>query len=179
MQKQTDFARLYDEGAKAIAAGTDVMDSATRLCGFLHENEKRYSWVGMYWLESFVQPGGANDALVLGTYFGPETEHTRIAFGKGVCGTAAAWALPIVVPDVRAIENYLCCNLAVRSEIVVNIFAPEFIGQLDIDSPYLDAFSADDIRLALNFARLLSQKALSSVNPRLAGAMHQTVRFPS
>ncbi len=153
------FNTALFEGAKnAVDSADNFLDGAKRLCRYLHENEKRYSWVGMYWLEAFVNPEGAPNVLILGDYFGPETEHTRIAFGSGVCGAAAVWQLPVVVPDVRAIENYLCCNLAVRSEIVVPVFAPEFVGLLDIDSPILDAFSADDVKTLVALCKYLGHR---------------------
>lgn len=154
----TDQAALL-EGAKNAIDSTDALiKSAEWLCRFLHENEKRYTWVGVYWVESFAQAGGSADALILGKYFGPETEHTRIAYGSGVCGSSALLQMPIVVPDVRAIDNYLCCSLAVRSEIVVPLFAPDFVGLLDIDSPVLDAFSADDVKLLVELCRYLGRK---------------------
>ena len=52
---------------------------------------------------------------------GRETEHTRIAVGQGVCGTAVATGEDQNVPDVRAIANYIACNTWTRSELVVLI----------------------------------------------------------
>ena len=72
-----------------------------------------YTSVYMYMLHD-------ND-LVLEAYAGRETEHTRIAVGHGVCGTAVATGEDQNVPDVRAISNYIACNLWTRSELVVLI----------------------------------------------------------
>ena len=75
------------------------------------------------------------DELVLEAYAGRDTEHTRIPVGRGVCGTAVATREDQNVPDVRAIGNYLACNLDTQSELVVLIRRGEHIlGQLDIDS---------------------------------------------
>lgn len=75
------------------------------------------------------------DALELEAYAGRETEHTRIAVGQGVCGTAVAAGADQNVPDVGAIGNYLACNLDTKSELVVLIRRGETIlGQIDIDS---------------------------------------------
>src|SRR5262245_23095560 len=72
--------------------------------------------------------------LVLEAYAGRETEHTRIAVGRGVCGTAVATGQDQNVPDVSAIGNYLACNLETRSELVVLIRRGKTIlGQLDVD----------------------------------------------
>jgi L-methionine (R)-S-oxide reductase len=80
--------------------------------------------------------------LVLEAWSGRETEHTRIPVGKGVCGTAVATGKDQNVGDVRAVANYLACNLVTRSELVVLIRRGErILGQIDVDSDLLDPFS--------------------------------------
>lgn len=94
-------------------------------------------WVGVYWLHG--------DVLQLGPYVGPPTEHTRIPVGTGVCGTAVAEDRDQLVPDVRAVQNYLACTANTRSEVVVLIRSDgRVVGQLDLDSDQVDAFSRDD-----------------------------------
>lgn len=83
--------------------------------------------------------------LVLDAYDGRETEHTRIAVGQGVCGTAVAEKQDQNVGDVRAIENYIACNLWTRSELVVLIRRGDLIlGQIDIDSDVPDPFTPEE-----------------------------------
>jgi L-methionine (R)-S-oxide reductase len=83
--------------------------------------------------------------LVLEAYAGRETEHTRIAVGRGVCGTAVATGQDQNVPDVTAVANYLACNSWTRSELVVLIRRGSLIlGQIDIDSDEPDPFTADE-----------------------------------
>jgi L-methionine (R)-S-oxide reductase len=85
------------------------------------------------------------DELVLEAYAGRATEHTRIPVGIGVCGTAVASGQDQNVPDVRAVENYLACNVWTRSELVVLIRRGSLIlGQIDIDSDVPDPFTADE-----------------------------------
>ena len=85
------------------------------------------------------------DQLVLEAYAGRETEHTRIAVGHGVCGTAVATGIDQNVPDVRAIDNYLACNAWTRSELVVLIRrGATILGQIDIDSDVPDPFTPDE-----------------------------------
>jgi L-methionine (R)-S-oxide reductase len=85
------------------------------------------------------------DQLELEAFAGRETEHTRIAVGHGVCGTAVATGLDQNVPDVRAIDNYIACNLWTRSELVVLIRrGAAILGQIDIDSDMPDPFSPDE-----------------------------------
>ena len=96
-----------------------------------------YTSVYMYMLHG--------DELVLEAYDGRETEHTRIAVGHGVCGTAVATGTDQNVPDVRAIANYIACNTWTRSELVVLIRRGDLIlGQIDVDSDEPDPFTPDE-----------------------------------
>jgi GAF domain-containing protein len=81
------------------------------------------------------------DELVLEAHAGRDTDHTRIPVGAGVCGIAVAKQQDQNVPDVRAVGNYLACNLYTRSELVVLIRRGDHIlGQIDIDSDVLNGF---------------------------------------
>lgn len=83
----------------------------------------------------------AGDELVLEAWAGRETEHARIPVGRGVCGTAVATGRDQNVGDVRAIGNYLACNVFTRSELVVLIRRGDLIlGQIDVDSDVPDPF---------------------------------------
>jgi GAF domain-containing protein len=96
-----------------------------------------YTSVYMYMLR--------DDTLVLEAFDGRETDHTRIAVGQGVCGTAVSTGKDQNVGDVRAIENYIACNLWTRSELVVLIRRGDLIlGQIDIDSDVPDPFTAEE-----------------------------------
>ena len=83
--------------------------------------------------------------LVLEAFAGRETEHRRIPVGKGVCGTAVATGKDQNIGDVRAIENYIACNLFTRSELVVLIRRGDLIlGQIDVDSDVPDPFTPEE-----------------------------------
>jgi L-methionine (R)-S-oxide reductase len=85
------------------------------------------------------------EELVLEAYAGRETDHTRIAVGQGVCGTAVATKQDQNVPDVRAVDNYLACNTWTRSELVVLIRrGSTILGQIDVDSDVPDPFTPDE-----------------------------------
>lgn len=97
-----------------------------------------YTSVYMYMLHG--------DELVLEAYAGRETEHTRIAVGHGVCGTAVATGEDQIVGDVQAVGNYIACNLWTKSELVVLIRRGELIlGQIDVDSDQPDPFTDDEV----------------------------------
>ena len=83
--------------------------------------------------------------LLLETYSGRETEHTRIPVGTGVCGTAVSTGRDQNVPDVTVVGNYLACNTWTRSELVVLIRRGDTIlGQIDIDSDVPDPFTPEE-----------------------------------
>ena len=81
--------------------------------------------------------------LVLEAFAGRATDHTRIPVGRGVCGTAVSTGKDQNVGDVRAIENYIACNVFTRSELVVLIRRGDLIlGQIDVDSDVPDPFDS-------------------------------------
>jgi len=92
--------------------------------------------VGIYFVEG--------DDLVLGPFQG-QVACTRIPFGKGVCGKAAAEARTIIVPDVTKFAGHIACDAASRSEIVVPLLTwGKLRGVLDLDSASLNRFDEDD-----------------------------------
>lgn len=143
-----DIDRALGE-VRALAGQGD----AAGIVDFLHEGFPHYSWVGIYWVEG--------DDLVLGPWKGPQaTEHTRIPIGTGVCGAAARSGQTEIVPDVGQDPRYLACFAHTRSEIVVPIFAAgRVVGEIDIDSDQLDAFSTDDQRFLEGVAELMAPLA--------------------
>jgi GAF domain-containing protein len=87
-----------------------------------------------------------DEELRLEAFAGRETEHTRIAVGHGVCGTAVATGEDQNVGDVRAIGNYIACNTFTRSELVVLIRrGARILGQIDVDSDVADPFTPEEV----------------------------------
>lgn len=112
-----------------------------QICELLEKNITYYNWVGFYFRN------GEKEELLLGPYVGAPTDHTIIPFGKGICGQVAVSNKNFVVPNVQEQDNYIACSFTVKSEIVVPIFVNgENIGQIDIDSNFLDPFTEADER---------------------------------
>jgi L-methionine (R)-S-oxide reductase len=112
-----------------------------------------FDWVGVYLL------GEEGTELWLHNYMGAGTDHAKIPVGTGVCGTAVATGENQNVPDVREVDNYLSCNPAVRSELVVLIRAgKEIFGQLDIDSKTPAAFSDEHVAAVQMIADKLAEQ---------------------
>jgi len=127
-------------------------DSLSFVCEFLQKNIKGYDWVGYYFHNDENQ-------LVLKTYFGLKTDHTIIPFGKGICGQTAESNTHMIVDDVNNEENYISCNINVKSEIVVPLFNNnKNIGQIDIDSNTLNRFNSLDLDFLLEINKLVSKK---------------------
>ena len=124
----------------AILDGIDdpITAMATMACvlhhGFGH------LWTGFY---RAVSPS----LLRVGPYQGT-LGCLRIAFGRGVCGAAAAERRTIVVPDVERFPGHIACDGRSRSEIVVPVFDRDtaLLAVLDVDSDRLGAFDEDDAR---------------------------------
>ena len=109
------------------------------ICEILRSKISYYDWVGFYF------KNGSKQELKLGPYAGLDTDHEIIPFGKGICGQVALTNKNFVVPDVKKQNNYISCNINVKSEIVIPIFVDgKNIGQIDIDSNILNPFSKRD-----------------------------------
>lgn len=110
--------------------------NAANLSALLYNSLPGLNWLGFYFLE--------HGELVVGPFQGLPA-CVRIALGKGVCGTAALTRETQLVPDVHAFEGHIACDSASQSELVVPLIRNgELIGVLDIDSPLLDRFDAED-----------------------------------
>jgi len=95
-----------------------------------------FFWVGFY----LVKDG----TLVLGPFQGP-IACTRIAYGRGVCGTAWKERKTLIVPDVELFAGHIACSSESKSEIVVPMLSGgEVTGVLDIDSNRLNDFDERD-----------------------------------
>ena len=83
---------------------------------------------------------------------------TDIAWGRGVCGMAAATGVTQVVADVREIENYIACHEEVRSEVVVPYKASngDVTFVLDADSSQLAFFRPAHIHLLGQVCQLIA-----------------------
>ncbi|MBO4567593.1 MAG: GAF domain-containing protein [Bacteroidales bacterium] len=121
---------------KALMEGeTDVIANMANVSACLKDTFN-FWWVGFYRV--------LGDALVLGPFQGP-LACTRIAKGKGVCGTAWQNAQTIIVPDVNAFPGHIACSSRTKSEIVVPIINKGVVtAVLDIDSEKADNFDDTD-----------------------------------
>jgi L-methionine (R)-S-oxide reductase len=144
---------LRSEVEALVASGApdeEVLDEVVRR---VHEAHPSWDWSGIYLL--------VGDTLVLGPRTAP-ADHSRIGIGEGVCGTAVFEERNQIVEDVREIENYLACSIHTRSELVVLIKeAGRIVGEFDIDSDAVGAFTQEDEALLEEMGALISGRVAS------------------
>ena len=134
------YAELAAEIAAVLAAELNVTARMATVASMLHDAFDSYFWTGFY----VVDPA-RGDELVVGPYQGT-LGCLRIAFGRGVCGVAAAERKTQLVEDVHAFPGHIACDSRSNSEIVVPVFdkAGALIAVFDVDSTDLAAFDAAD-----------------------------------
>lgn len=135
---QTDYKLLSSQVRALLGDETDALANAANFVALLYNALDDINWLGIYVLRG--------DELVLGPFQG-QPACVRIPLGKGVCGTSAAKRQTLRVPDVHDFPGHIACDAASRSELVVPLLIDgDLVGVLDIDSPLLDRFAADDQR---------------------------------
>lgn len=95
------------------------------------------------------------EELILGPFQG-KVSCTRIKMGKGVCGESAEKQKTVIVDNVKTHENYISCDSAAMSEIVVPMVKDGvLLGVLDIDSGITSSYDAIDQKYLEKFADVL------------------------
>lgn len=114
----------------------DRIANAANMSAFLFMSVPDLNWAGFYFMR--------NGELVVGPFQG-KPACVRIAVGAGVCGTAVAQLRSILVEDVHAFPGHIACDAGSESELVVPLVKDgAIIGVLDLDSPRLARFDAED-----------------------------------
>lgn len=133
--KAEKYQAILPQVEALISTETDAYANLANVAAVLKE-AFGFFWVGFYLVKE--------EQLVLGPFQGP-LACTRIAFGKGVCGTAWKEAKTQLVPDVDAFPGHIACSSASKSEVVVPGFKNEKVWcVLDVDSDRLDDFDQVD-----------------------------------
>jgi len=134
------FAEILSEVSTFAKAATTLTDLQRFIVEIIPNRLPYYNWTGFYMLDN-----NDPEMLVLGPFHGAPTEHVRIPVNQGICGAAVAQNDTVIVDDVSSDPRYLACSFETRSEIVVPIRAHgAVVGEIDIDSHDLAAFSAQD-----------------------------------
>jgi L-methionine (R)-S-oxide reductase len=147
-------AELYRElvcSADILTSGeADTVANMANVAALLWEYLPDVNWTGFYRV--------VEDQLVLGPFQG-KAACIRIAFGKGVCGTAAETGDTQLVADVHAFPGHIACDAISASELVVPVKREgRVVAVIDLDSPSLARFDRDDAAGIEALAKVLSTR---------------------
>jgi GAF domain-containing protein len=137
---ENTFSQILSEVSSFAESANDLTSLQSFIVEIIAQRLPYYNWTGFYMLDP-----DDSETLVLGSFHGAPTEHVRIPVSQGICGAAVAQNDTVIIDDVHSDPRYLACSLETRSEIVVPIRANDaVVGEIDIDSHNLAAFSAQD-----------------------------------
>jgi L-methionine (R)-S-oxide reductase len=134
---------------EALLAGeSDMVANLANVAAALKQTFN-FFWVGFYLVKG--------NELVLGPFQGP-IACTRIALGKGVCGSAWKEKRTFVVPNVEEFPGHIACSSDSKSEIVLPLFQDGVVtAVLDVDSDRLDDFDAVDEKYLSRLLRVVER----------------------
>jgi L-methionine (R)-S-oxide reductase len=139
-EKTARYAELAEMIAAVLEGEPNPVARMATVASMLSAAFEHFFWTGFY----VVDPA-KGDELVVGPYQGT-LGCLRIAFGRGVCGKAAATGEIQIVDDVNAFPGHIACDTRAVSEIVVPVRdgAGRLIAVFDVDATVPAAFDADD-----------------------------------
>ena len=144
--KEEKYALLYKQIAAVTESESDTIANMANVVAMIHATFG-FWWTGFYRV--------VGEELVLGPFQGP-LACSRIAYGRGVCGTAWKEACTQVVPDVEQFPGHIACSSASKSEIVVPLFKEgKVVAVLDIDSEHQATFDETDRQWLERVVKLL------------------------
>jgi GAF domain-containing protein len=148
LAKPQRYEQLARELRSLIEGESDWIANLANASALLYQSLPDINWAGFYLLKE--------GELVVGPFQG-KPACVRIPLGKGVCGTAAQQRTTVLVPNVHEFPGHIACDLASNAEIAVPLIADAgLLGVLDLDSPQVARFDAEDQRGLEAVARLLS-----------------------
>ena len=139
-EKAERYATVAEEIVSVLDGEPNLTARMATVASMLAASFDTFFWTGFY----VVDPQKERE-LVVGPYQGT-LGCLRIAFGRGVCGTAAATGQTQLVPDVHAFPGHNACDGLSASEVVVPVFdgAGQLLAVFDVDSTKLAAFDEVD-----------------------------------
>lgn len=130
------YQDLAAQGRELVRDVPYLIANLANLSALIWQTLDEINWAGFYLVE--------DQNLILGPFQG-KPACIKIAFGRGVCGTAAQEDRTVLVEDVHQFPGHIACDCDSRSEIVVPLHRDgTLIGVLDIDSPVKGRFTETD-----------------------------------
>ena len=147
MEKKEEYELMLLQLKGLLEAESNWLANLANSSALLNETLPDTVFAGYY----LFQEG----ELILGPFQG-RVSCTRIQLGKGVCGESAAEKKTMIVDNVKEHENYISCDSAAMSEIVVPMLDnDQLIGVLDIDSSKTSSYDEIDQLFLEKFAASL------------------------
>ena len=139
-EKAERYAAVAQEIAAVLDGEPNLIARMATVASMLAATFETYFWTGFY----VVDPEKP-DELVVGPYQGT-LGCLRIAFGRGVCGTAARNRQTQLVKDVGAYPGHIACDSRAMSEVVVPVVDAQgrLIAVFDVDAATPAAFDGVD-----------------------------------
>lgn len=152
LSKKEKYEQLLPQLEALVTGENNAIANVSNIMAALKQ-AFNFWWVGVYFVD--------DETLVLGPFQG-SVACTRIAMGKGVCGTSWKEEKTIIVEDVNQFPGHIACSLASQSEIVVPVFDKQnkVIAVIDVDSEHLNHFDETD-KIYLEKISLLLQNILA------------------
>ena len=149
-EKNEMYQLLENQVESIVGDGTLVISDLSNVSAVLNEALQEINWVGFYLMKDGI--------LQLGPFQG-KLACTKIALGRGVCGTAAKEQKTQLVENVHEFPGHIACDSASNSEIVVPMIVDgSVMGVLDIDSPKFSRFDEEDQAGLEKIVRILEAK---------------------
>lgn len=133
--KEEKYELLLKQITAVVEGENDTIATMANVAAMIHHTFG-FWWTGFYRV--------VDNELVLGPFQGP-LACSRIAYGRGVCGTAWREQATQIVTDVEQFPGHIACSSLSRSEIVVPVWSgKKIVAVLDIDSEQLATFDEID-----------------------------------
>lgn len=149
-EKISSYQLLLAQLEALLEGETNVLSNLSNASALLNQSLPNSIFAGFYLYDG--------QELVLGPFQGG-VSCVRIPLGKGVCGESAVRRQTIIVEDVRLHDNYISCDAAALSEIVVPMVKNgQLLGVLDLDSQLVADYDALDQEYLEKFVAVLVEK---------------------
>lgn len=149
-EKLSNYHLLLAQLEALLEGETNALSNLSNASALLNQALPNSVFTGFYLYDG--------KELLLGPFQGG-VSCVHIPLGKGVCGESAERGQTIVVEDVRLHSNYISCDAAALSEIVVPMMKNgHLLGVLDLDSRLVADYDAIDQEYLEKFVALLVEK---------------------
>lgn len=146
-EKQKTYEMMISQQSELIKDEKNWLATLSNASALLNMSLPNTVFAGFYLFDE--------NELILGPFQG-NVSCTRIQMGKGVCGEAADTNQTVIVGNVKEHQNYIACDSAALSEIVVPMVKDQrLIGVLDIDSKEINSYDQTDKKYLEDYCKQL------------------------